>query len=47
MSTAPICDNCGVQMKLRTRGSDGAQFYGCPNWPRCDETASTADNDYA
>ncbi len=45
MSHAPICDNCGIQMKLKT-SKDGHQFYGCPNWPKCDETASTEDDDF-
>lgn len=45
MSKAPICDNCGVQMVERTRRSDGRKFYGCPNWPNCDETAEHEDED--
>ena len=34
----PICPKCGVPMVLRTakRGNTpGQQFYGCPNYPRC------------
>ena len=37
-SEPPICPNCAVPMVLRTarRGiSHGQQFYGCPNYPRC------------
>jgi very-short-patch-repair endonuclease len=34
----PLCPKCGVPMVLRTakRGNTpGQQFYGCPNYPRC------------
>jgi predicted RNA-binding Zn-ribbon protein involved in translation (DUF1610 family) len=34
----PLCPNCGERMVLRTaqRGSNaGQQFYGCPNYPKC------------
>ena len=34
----PFCPNCGSRMVLRTaqRGSNvGQQFYGCPNYPKC------------
>lgn len=34
----PFCPNCGTRMVLRTaaRGSNaGQQFYGCPNYPKC------------
>ena len=45
MSNAPICQHCDVQMVERTRRSDGKKFYGCPNWPRCDETETHEDTD--
>lgn len=45
MSKAPICPQCDVQMVERTRKSDGEKFYGCPNWPKCDETADHEDTD--
>lgn len=45
MSHAPICPQCNVQMVTRTRRSDGEKFYGCPNFPRCDETADHEDTD--
>ena len=38
---APMCPRCGVPMVLRTArkgGHKGADFYGCPNYPRCRET---------
>lgn len=41
---APLCPKCGVTMVLRTasRGERaGEQFYGCVNYPKCRETAST------
>jgi very-short-patch-repair endonuclease len=34
----PVCPKCGIPMMLRTakRGNTpGKQFYGCPNYPRC------------
>lgn len=36
----PVCAKCGVSMVLRTatRGSsEGQQFYGCQNYPKCRE----------
>jgi ssDNA-binding Zn-finger/Zn-ribbon topoisomerase 1 len=38
MSNAPICEDCSIPMIDRTRRSDGKKFYGCPNWPQCDNT---------
>ncbi len=38
----PVCSKCGVVMVMRTaqRGPDaGKRFLGCPNYPRCRETA--------
>lgn len=46
MSNAPICPQCDVQMVERTRRADGKKFYGCPNWPRCDETAEHEDEEF-
>lgn len=46
MSKAPICPQCDVQMVLRRQQSTRHTFYGCPNWPDCEETASTEDEDY-
>jgi hypothetical protein len=40
IASAPACPKCGVPMVVRTakRGkSQGRQFYGCPNYPRCRE----------
>lgn len=42
---APLCPKCGVPMVLRTarRGAHaGAGFYGCRNYPRCNETKPAA-----
>ena len=44
MSNAPICENCDVQMVERTNRSTGTTFYGCPNWPECDQTEEHEDN---
>lgn len=45
MSKAPICPNCDVQMvERRNNTGDGSKFYGCPNWPTCDETADHEDD---
>lgn len=41
MSNAPICPQCGIQMRLRS-GAYG-DFYACPNYPKCDETADADD----
>lgn len=41
----PTCPKCGVPMVVRTvsRGErKGERFYGCPNYPRCRETAAFA-----
>ena len=38
----PICPKCGINMVLRTAKQGkytGQQFYACPNYPRCRETA--------
>ncbi|MBM4164281.1 MAG: DUF2726 domain-containing protein [Lentisphaerae bacterium] len=34
---APLCPKCGVSLVLR-KGAQGP-FYGCPNYPRCRQTA--------
>lgn len=34
-SDAPRCPNCGGEMVLRTRRSDGSRFFGCRAYPRC------------
>lgn len=44
MSKAPICPQCDVQMRERTNSATGEKFYGCPNYPTCDETASHEDS---
>jgi hypothetical protein len=39
-STPPVCPKCGIPMVLRTaeRGSNaGKKFYGCANYPKCQE----------
>lgn len=33
--SGPLCPRCGAQMVQRTRKSDGRQFWGCPNYPKC------------
>lgn len=34
-SAVPSCPKCGMPMVRRTRKSDGGQFWGCPNFPKC------------
>ena len=34
-NAAPRCPRCGAPMTLRTRKSDGQQFYGCTSYPKC------------
>lgn len=46
MSKAPISDNCGIQMVERINKRWGSKFYGCPNYPQCDETAEHEDPGY-
>lgn len=39
---SPTCPKCGVPMVLRTVKSgphEGKSFFGCPNYPRCRQTA--------
>ncbi len=36
MSTAPICPQCGMQMKLRR--SESGPFWGCSQYPKCNAT---------
>ena len=31
----PYCPDCGIKMVLRTRRSDDAKFWGCPDYPEC------------
>ena len=31
----PACPICGKPMKLRSRRSDGAKFWGCSDFPKC------------
>lgn len=31
----PSCPKCGAAMVRRTRKSDGGQFWGCSNYPKC------------
>lgn len=51
MNKAPICPQCDVQMVERggrkIEGRYLRKFYGCPNWPQCDETATHEDDDFA
>jgi len=38
--SAPLCPKCGIPMVLRTVAQgqyQGRQFYGCQNYPRCQE----------
>lgn len=34
----PSCPKCGCIMELRSRKSDGEQFWGCSAYPRCQES---------
>lgn len=34
-TAAPMCPRCGAIMVSRTRKSDGGQFWGCSNYPKC------------
>ncbi len=39
--TTPTCPSCGVKMVIRTASkgrSEGQDFYGCRNYPRCRQT---------
>lgn len=39
--TTPTCPNCGVKMVRRTASkgrSEGQEFWGCRNYPRCRQT---------
>ncbi len=36
-----LCPNCKSEMVLRKNRSTGAQFWGCPNYPRCKGTRQT------
>ena len=38
--TAPLCPKCGVSLMIRT--SARGRFFGCPNFPKCRETAQLA-----
>ena len=31
----PSCPRCGAAMVRRIRKSDGGEFWGCPNYPKC------------
>lgn len=45
---SPICPKCNIEMVLRVarRGAHtGEQFYGCPNYPNCRETAPMTVNE--
>lgn len=35
----PLCPKCGTPMVVRQSRQDGSRFYGCPNYPRCRQTA--------
>ena len=37
-SKKPPCPECGGRMTLRERKVDGAQFWGCSNYPDCKGT---------
>lgn len=36
---APICPKCGTPMVPRQSRHDGKRFYGCANYPRCNQMA--------
>lgn len=36
----PTCPACAVKMASRQSTQGGRKFWGCPNYPRCKETAS-------
>ena len=35
---APLCPNCQIPMVRRTVKKTGHPFWGCPNFPNCQET---------
>lgn len=37
----PTCPSCDVKMVMKPRRSDGREFYGCRNFPRCRQTLHT------
>jgi len=46
--TTPTCPSCGVKMVLRisSKGrSEGSDFYGCRNFPRCKQTFKLSQPD--
>ena len=40
------CPNCGIATRLivRVNKSNGGQFLGCPNWPKCSHTQNIPDH---
>jgi DNA helicase-2/ATP-dependent DNA helicase PcrA len=42
---APTCPKCNAPMAMRTRRSDGSQFYGCTRYPSCNGTRNLNDVD--
>jgi hypothetical protein len=41
----PRCPKCGQSVKLRRRGSDSAQFFGCAHYPHCHGSLNIIDHD--
>jgi hypothetical protein len=41
----PRCPKCGDPAKLRRRREDGAQFFGCPRYPKCHGLLNIVDHD--
>lgn len=39
------CPRCGKPVRLRRRGEDSVQFYGCSQFPRCQGSLSIVDHD--
>lgn len=37
------CSKCDKEMVLRTNKMSGERFWGCPNFPKCKQTASIGD----
>jgi len=40
----PTCPACGIKMTARSSTQYGKKFWGCPNYPKCDQTFFGAVN---
>lgn len=43
--TRPQCPICKAPVKLRTRGADSRQFFGCSNFPSCRGSLNIVEHD--